>query len=353
MLMTPGPTALPPSVKEAMSRDLVNPDVDPAFRDVYDRVTARLASVYDTDDDVVVLGGEGILGLEAAVASTVAPGDEVLCLSNGLYGDGFADFAENYGAEATLVGADYDAPLDLDALDAALADGEYDVATMVHCETPTGTLNDLEPALERLADHGALTVVDAVSSLGGTPVPSDLVDICIGGSQKCFSAPPGLATLSVSDAAWDRIESRDPDTLYTNLLPWKDVDGMFPYTHLTTLVVALDEALDLVSEEGLDAVYERHETAARRCRERGRELGLDLYPDQVRSSPTVTAFHVPGRARRLQSELADEHDVRLATGLGDLADDVLRVGHMGYNADAARVEATMDALAAVLGDGAA
>jgi aspartate aminotransferase-like enzyme len=353
MLMTPGPTALPPSVKEAMSRDLVNPDVDPAFRDVYDDVTEKLAEIHGTDDDVVVLGGEGILGLEAAIASTVAPGDDVLCLSNGLYGDGFADFAANYGGNATLVDAAYDEPLDLDALESTLDDGDYDVATMVHCETPTGALNDVEPALELLADHGVLTVVDAVSSLGGTPVPTDNVDVCIGGSQKCFSAPPGLATLSVSDAAWDRIEARDPDTLYTNLLPWKEVEGMFPYTHLTTLVVALDEALDLVVEEGVESVYDRHEAAARLCRERGRDLGLDVYPDADRSSPTVTAFHVPGRAESLQSTLADDHDVTLATGLGDLANDILRVGHMGYNADVENVATTMDALADALGDDAA
>jgi aspartate aminotransferase-like enzyme len=348
MLMTPGPTALPPSVKEALSRDLVNPDVDPEFDAVYDDLTAKLADVYGTDDDVVVLGGEGILGLEAAVASTVAPGDDVLCLSNGLYGDGFADFAENYGADATLVGADYDEPLDLDGLETALDEGEFDVATMVHCETPTGTLNDLEPALELLDDHDVLTVVDAVSSLGGTPVPTEHIDICIGGSQKCFSAPPGLATLSVSDAAWERVEERDPDSLYTDLLPWKDVDGMFPYTHLTTLVVALDEALDLVVDEGPQSVYDRHEAAARVCRERGRDIGLELYPEEERSSPTVTAFHVPGAAAEMQTTLADEYDLTLATGLGDLADDVLRVGHMGYAADVAKVEAAMDGIGDVV-----
>ena len=348
MLLTPGPTALPPSVKEAMSRDLVNPDVDPEFDEIYDDVTAKLAEVHGSDDDVVVLGGEGILGLEAAIASTVAPGDDVLCLANGIYGDGIADFAEDYGADATLVGADYDDPLDLAGLETALEAGEFDVATMVHCETPTGTLNDLEPALELLDDHGVLTVVDAVSSLGGTPVPTEHIDICIGGSQKCFSAPPGLATLSISDAAWDRIEERDPDTLYTNLLPWKDVEGMFPYTHLTTLVVALDEALDLLVDEGLQSVYDRHEEAARVCRERGRDLGLELYPDEERRSPTVTAFHVPGRATEMQATLADEYDLTLATGLGDLADDVLRVGHMGYAADVEKVETAMDAVGDVL-----
>jgi aspartate aminotransferase-like enzyme len=346
MLLTPGPTALPPSVREAMSDELINPDVDPDFAARYDAVTEQLATVYGTDDEVVVLGGEGILGLEAAVASTVAPGDRVCCLSNGIYGDGFADFVESYGGEPTVVGADSDDPLPIDDLERTLAEEEFDLATMVHCETPTGTLNDLDAALDLFEDYGVLTVVDAVSSLGGVPVPTDRIDVCLGASQKCFSAPPGLAVCSVSDAAWERIEARDPDSLYTNLLPWHDAEQPYPYTHLTTLVVALEAALDRLLAEGLDAVYERHREVAARCRERGRDLGLDVYAPE-RSSPTVTAFHVPGRATDLQERLRADHDVTLATGLGDLADDVLRVGHMGYGADRDRVERAMDALAAV------
>ncbi len=346
--MTPGPTALPPSVREAAGEELLNPDVDPAFADRYDALERKLSTVFGTDDEVVVLGGEGILGLEAAIASTVAPGDRVLCLSNGPYGDGFADFVESYGGEATLVDADYDGPLPVDDLEATLAEESFDLATMVHCETPTGTLNDLDAALDLFDAHDVLTVVDAVSSLGGVPVPTDRIDVALGASQKCFSAPPGLAVCAVSDAAWERIEARDPDSLYTNLLPWHDAEQPYPYTHLSTLVVALDAALDLLLEEGLDAVYDRHREAARVCRERGRELGLEPYPDSERSSPTVTAFSVPGRATELQERLQSDHDVTLSTGLGGLANDVLRVGHMGYNADVERVARTMDALGTAL-----
>jgi len=348
MLLTPGPTALPPSVREVMSEELINPDVDPAFADRYDALLDKLGTVFDTGDEIVVMGGEGILGLEAAIASTVEPGDRVLCLSNGPYGDGFADFVESYGGESTLVDADYDDSLPLTDLERTLAEGEFDLATMVHCETPTGTLNDLSPALALFDDHDVLTVVDAVSSLGGAPVPTDRIDICLGASQKCFSAPPGLAICSVSDAAWDRIEERAPESLYTNLLPWHDAEQPYPYTHLTTLVVALDEALDLLFEEGLNAVYDRHREAAAYCRERGAEVGVDPYPDPERSSPTVTAFSVPGRATDLQERIHEAHNVTLSTGFGDLADDVLRVGHMGYNADVDRVERAMDALEAEL-----
>jgi len=361
MLMTPGPTAVPAPVRDAMSRELINPDVDPEFQRIYGRLTDRLATVYGVDSggadggparDVVVPGGEGILGLEAAVASLVEPGTEVLCLSNGLYGDGFADFVESYGGEATLVSADYDKPLPLAELESTLADGDadFDLATLVHCETPTGTLNDLGPALDLLegADGEVLTVVDAVSSLGGVPVPTDRIDVCLGASQKCFSAPPGLTTAAISERAWAAMEDRDPHSLYTNFLPWRDTDEGFPYTHLTTEVVALDAALGLWLEEGLDAVRERHRAAAARCRERGAELGLSLYSPPERASPTVTAFRTPGRAAELQERLREERDVLVATGLGELADDVLRIGHMGHGARVERVEEAMDALADVI-----
>ncbi|PAU82839.1 aminotransferase class V [Halorubrum salipaludis] len=369
MLMTPGPTAVPDAVRDAMSRELINPDVDPEFHRIYDRLTDRLATVYGVDPggdadgpgaepvdeptrDVVVPGGEGILGLEAAIASLVEPGTEVLCLSNGLYGDGFADFVESYGGEATLVAADYDEPLPLAELESVLADDDhaFDVATMVHCETPTGTLNDLGPALDLLAeaDGEILTVVDAVSSLGGVRVPTDRIDVCLGASQKCFSAPPGLTTAAISDRAWAAMEARDPHSLYTNFLPWRDTDEGFPYTHLTTEVVALDAALGLWLDEGLDAVRERHREAAARCRERGAALGLEPFPNPERASPTVTAFEVPGRAAALQEALREDHDVLLATGLGELADDILRVGHMGHNARVDRVDVVMDALEDVL-----
>ncbi|ADB61410.1 aminotransferase class V [Haloterrigena turkmenica DSM 5511] len=353
MKFTPGPTAVPPAVREAMAAEQPNPDLEPEFAERYEALCADLATVYDTDHDVVVPGGEGILGLEAAIASLVEPGDRVLCISNGLYGDGFADFVESYDGEAELVSAAYDESLDLEAIERALEDaadaGEpFALATMVHCETPTGTLNDLGPVLDLLEDHDVLSVVDAVSSLGGTPVPTDRINVCLGASQKCFSAPPGLTTAAISDRAWERMEERDPSSLYTNFLPWRDVSDGFPYTHLSANVAALETAVEMILDEGLESVYRRHEEAAERCRERGAELGLEVYPDQERSSPTVTAFRLPGEVVEIQQRVAEEEDVVLATGLGDLENDILRFGHMGYNAEVEKVDRAMDALEAVL-----
>ncbi|SEW11599.1 pyridoxal-phosphate-dependent aminotransferase family protein [Natrinema salifodinae] len=347
--MTPGPTEVPVAVRERMSEPTPNPDVEPEFFEFYRDLTDKLGAVYG-DDDVLILGGEGILGLEAAIASLVEPGDRVLCLSNGLYGDGFADFVEMYDGEAVVCDAPWQEPLDLDAIESQLEDGSFDAATMVHCETPTGVLNDLEPVLDLLDEHDVVSIVDAVSSLGGTPVPTDRIDICLGASQKCFSAPPGLTVCSVSDRAWSKIESFETAGLYTDLEPWRDAaeEEWFPYTHLSSNLYGLDAAIDLLLEEGLEAVFERHEEAAALCRERADDLGLSPYPDGARPSPTVTALEIPGRAIEIQERLAEEHDIVLATGLGDLEEDVLRVGHMGHNARVDRVERTMDALEAVL-----
>ncbi len=347
--MTPGPTAVPAAVRERMSEPTPNPDVEPAFFDFYRDLTGKLEALYG-GDEIIILGGEGILGLEAAIASLVEPGDRVLCIANGRYGEGFAEFVELYGGDAVVCDVPWRDPLDRAAVEAALADGSFDVATLVHCETPTGVLNDIGPVLDALADHDVISVVDAVSSLGGVPVPTERIDVCLGASQKCFSAPPGLTVCSVSDRAWRKIESFETDGFYTDLAPWRDAadEEWFPYTHLSSNLYGLDTAIDLLLEEGLENVFERHETAATRCRERADRLGLSIYPDAARSSPTVTALEVPGRAATLQRTLAEEHDLVLATGLGDLEADVLRIGHMGHNARRDRVDRTMDALEAVL-----
>lgn len=346
--MTPGPTAVPEAVRDELRQEQPNPHVGPAFAERYDRVTDKLATVYGTDDDVVVLGGEGILGLEAAIASTIEPGDRVLVVANGIYGEGFADFVESYQGAPVLIDTPYGQPYDLERIERALEADEFEAATLVHCDTPTGNLNDIEPVLDRLNEHDVLSIVDAVSSLGGVPVPTEKIDVALGASQKCFSTPPGLTTVSISDRGWGVIEEREPKSLYTNLLPWRETSEGFPYTPLSANVAALEKGLDILLEEGLDTVYDRHKRAAERTRERGRSIGLDLFPATELSSPTVTAFHVPGQATVIQSAVESQHGITLATGLGDLADDILRVGHMGHNARLEKVERTMDAIEAVV-----
>ena len=350
LTMTPGPTAVPEDVREAMAKPAMNPDVNPEFESFYETLLDKMARVYGTNDEMVVLGGEGILGLETAVESLVEEGDDVLCLANGLYGDGFADFVEMAGGNPVVHEVEYTEAFDPDDVAELVESGEFAAATMVHCETPTGLLNDFDEILETLQDAGVLTIVDAVSSLGGTAVPVENIDVCLGASQKCFSSPPGLTTMSVSDTAWAKVGNTEQGGFYTSLEPWQDADFSFlPYTHLVSNLSALEASLDRILDEGRENVFDRHETAAALCRKRGEELGLSPSPGtESLCSPTVTAFEIEGEANAVQERLYDDHDILVATGLGEMANDILRVGHMGYNATETRVEKTMDALESTL-----
>ncbi|KXB07039.1 aminotransferase class V [candidate division MSBL1 archaeon SCGC-AAA382C18] len=350
--MTPGPTEVSSRVRNAMSLPIQNPDIDEEFFDFYHDLEEKIQKIYQTVDDVIILGGEGILGLEASVASTVEKNDKVLCLSNGIYGDGFANFVENQGGDPVLCEFSYDKILSPEKVKTFVEEDSFKAATMVHCETPTGTLNNLREILSILKDAGILTIVDAVSSLGGTRVPTEEMDICIGGSQKCFSAPPGLTTLSVSEEAWDVIMEKDQNTHYTNLALWKEMwfgEEYFPYTHSVSNIYALSEAIDIILEEGLEKVFKRHEKCAEKCRESTKNLDLELYPKKESyCSPTVTALHLGGMAKDLQKRIREMHDILLATSLGDFENDILRIGHMGHNATIEKVERTMNALRDVL-----
>jgi aspartate aminotransferase-like enzyme len=358
MLMTPGPTAVPERVRTAMSQPIYNPDVEREFVEFYYSLIDDLGQVYGTDDDIVILGGEGILGLEASLASLLDGGEQVLCLSNGLFGEWFENFVELHGGEPVSCSSSYTDPLDVEGVKSQLETHDIEIATMVHCETPTGVLNDLDEVLSLCAEEGVITIVDAVSSLGGTPVPTDDIDICIGASQKCLSSPPGLTMLSVSDDAWDRVHDTEQTSFYTSLDPWEELTDkqenepeheQFPYTHLVSNLYALDESVAMVLEEGLEQVYDRHTDAAALCREMGREIGLSPYPPTERCSPTVTAFGVEDQsAEAIQRELHGKHDITIATSLASLTDDIIRVGHMGANANQENVERTMESLESVL-----
>lgn len=348
LMMTPGPTEVPARVLEAMAQPIQNPDIDEEFFEFYRTLEEKCKRIYNTEDDVIILGGEGILGLEASIASVIEKGEKILCISNGIFGKGFADFVEMYGGEAILVDFPYDKTIDLDIVKSTVEKHDFKACTMVHCETPTGVLNPLSDLLDLLGEKNIIRIVDAVSSLGGVPVPTDRIDICIGGSQKCFSSPPGLTTLSVSDKVWNEIMKGEKKSLYTSLGVWKETwfeNDRLPYSHLVSNLYALKESFDMLLEEGIDNVYNRHEKAAQLCREKGKEIGFTLYPKEEKiCSPTVTAFSVEESAVKIQTQIKEKEDILLGTGLGDMKDDILRVGHMGYNAKKDKVKKAMKAL---------
>jgi aspartate aminotransferase-like enzyme len=341
LLMTPGPTMVDERVRAAMARPATNPDLDPSFADLYRDLCRRLAQVIGTRHDVLILSGEGLLGLEAAVCSLVEPGMKVLCVANGFFGEGFGQFVEIYGGQPIYLRGAYDQLIGAEEVEAVLKEHpDIRVATIVHCETPSGLLNPVAEITEPLRARGIISIVDAVSSLGGERFRADAwgVDVVLGGTQKVLSAPPGLAFLSVSPRAWEQIMTRKTPigSFYCSLLPWQQMwlkDGVFPYTPSTSDIYALDEAVSLLFNEGLEQSCVRHFRLAEATRNALRAAGLDIYPQPGAEANTVTAFRIPVGVddASFRQRLWESQGVMMAGSWGELSGKLWRIGHMGAN----------------------
>jgi aspartate aminotransferase-like enzyme len=344
-----------------MARPITNPDLDPAFARSYESTQEKLKRLMKTKNDVLIMSGEGLLGLEAAVASLVEKGQKVLTIANGVFGEGFVDFVKMYGGVPTSVLSPYDRPVDPESVAAALdADREIRVATLVHCETPSGVLNPLREVASACRKREVLLIADAVSSLGGTPVETDSwgIDVCLGGSQKCLSAPPGLALVSVSERAWDVVRRRGASipSYYASLWQWEEwwnKRRLFPYTPSVSDIGALDEALDIALKEGLPRAFERHKRISKMVLSGCRGMGLVPYPkSDAYHSPTVTALRRPTRIPEtgLLRRMEEGYGVMIAGSWGKLAGRVLRLGNMGYNARPRKAKTALLALEGALKD---
>lgn len=343
LVFTPGPTEVPARVLRRMAAPITNPDIDRNFVSFYEEVQSKLMTLMKTKNDVLVMSAEGLLGLEAAVASLVGRGEKVLTITNGVFGDGFVDFVRLYRGVPVPVVADYNKPINPEKVAEALdTNGDIKVATFVHCETPSGVLNPLKEIAKQCRKRGVVLVADVVSSLGGVPLEADAwgADVCLGASQKCISAPPGLALVSVSDRAWEIVRSRKNaiPSYYLSLGQWDEwwkKSKLFPYTPSVSDIYALDEALDMIFEEGLRSVFSRHVKVSRALLAALRAMGLSPFPasDEFHS-PTVTVFRRPARVDegRLRAVMESRYSVMIAGSWGKLTGEVLRLGNMGYNA---------------------
>ncbi len=352
LIFTPGPTATDPRVQEAMAGCRLNPDFDSRFTEIYSETAAKLGRIMGTQNPVLILAGEGMLGLEASIASLVEPGEKVLCLANGLFGKGLADFVQSYGGKPILVEKDWRKPITVDDLDEILGQNPgINLATMVHCETPTGILNPLEEICPYLSEKGIISIVDAVASIGGDRVNADQnkMDVILGGSQKALSAPPGLSFLSLSPRAWEKIEKRKEPFrgFYLNLKVWQDTwlkKGTFPYTQPAPDIAALGVACE-IALENWPWVLENHEQLAAAVRGSLLTNGLELYPLSNFAS-TVSAFFIPGGIsdNSFRQHLWEQYRVQIGGSLGPLDGLIWRLGHMGYNSDSGRIFRTLTAL---------
>ncbi|ADQ15193.1 pyridoxal-phosphate-dependent aminotransferase family protein [Halanaerobium hydrogeniformans] len=349
LIMTPGPTEVSEEVRRAMSRKITNPDLDPEFFDFYLNVCNKLKKVVKTKNDMIIMSGEGILGLESACASLIENNDKVLVLDNGIFGKGFADFANLYGANVKRWEFPYDKAIDIKKLEKKLSkNNDFKFATFVHCETPTGIINPAEEICELLNNYNILSVVDSVSSIGGVEIDVDSwgIDIILGGSQKCLSVPPGLTFMSVSKTAWDVIKQRETAVkgYYTNLQHWQNwyQKKHFPYTQAISDIYALDAGLDKWLAD--KNVYTRHDKIAKAVRKALVKSGLKLYAENGHSN-TVTAVKVPEKIefQELNQHMTEKYNVMIAGSIGKFKNKLIRIGHMGENCYEEKIYRTLKA----------
>ena len=333
-LLTPGPTPVPPEVLAAISQPVVH-HRGPDFKPVYERTLVRLRDVFRTEREVLLFGSAGTGAMESAVANLCSPGERILVVSAGHFGERWQAIASAYGAELeTLEYAWGEIPA-ADDVAARLAElGGAKAVFVTHSETSTGVVCDLQAIGGAVNEHGALSVVDAVSSLGAVPLETDAwhLDVVLSGSQKALMTPPGLAMASVSERAW--AARGDSPRFYFDWERTRKAQASLdaPFTPPVSLIAGLDVALGLLLDAGLEATFERHVRLGRACREGAKAMGLDLFsPDEDRSA-VVTAIRAPEGidATELVRDLRDRFGITIANGQGVLKGKIFRIGHIGY-----------------------
>lgn len=336
-LRIPGPTPLPEEILQAMDRQMIN-HRGPEFAEMIHEATAILKEMFQTKGDVLVLTGSGTGGMEAAVVNTLSPGDKVLCLCNGAFGERFADIAEQFGAEVSRLRFEWGQAVEPAAVRQALSkDSGIKAVQVTQNETSTGLTNDLESISAVVKEFDKLLLVDAISGLGAIDLPTDAwgCDVVVTGSQKGWMAPPGLAMVSISARGWQANAEAKMPRYYWDFAKAKkflDEKGQTPWTPGLTAIYALSAALRLMKREGLSNIIARHVRVGDRAREGVKSLGLSLFADENYASNTVTAIKVPDGldAKRLLRILREEHDTVLAGGQQKLDGKIFRIGHLGY-----------------------
>lgn len=335
-LRIPGPTTLPPTVREAGGRQMIN-HRGPEFAAMLDRILTGMKPFFGTTGDIAMLSCAGSGGLEAAIVNTLSPGDRVLAVSIGAFGDRFAKIATLYGADVTKLEVEWGRAADPAAVREALAAAPgFRVVLLTHNETSTGVMNPIPVLAAAIRDVApdSLILVDSVSGLGAVPFEMDAwgVDLVVTGSQKAWMAPPGLAMVAASARAWEAMAEARMPRFYLDLRAHRDAaaNGQTPFTPAISVVCQVDEGLRLMGREGPASIFARHEACAAATRAGLTALGFELFADPRFASRTVTAAHLPeGHDWKAFNGAIKAHGVVLAGGQGKLTGKIFRVGHLG------------------------
>ena len=348
-LRIPGPTPCPPEVLAAMGRQMIN-HRGSEFAEIVKDVTIKMKQVFQTKNDLMLLTGSGTAGLEAAVVNMLSPGDTVLGVAVGVFGERFSKIAQIFGATVIPLNFEHGKAADPSMVKKALdANPQVKAVLVTHNETSTGVTNDLAAISRVVKDAGKLLMVDCISSLGSLNVPVDEwgIDVAVSGSQKGWMVPPGMTMISVSEAGWQAFAQAKMPRFYWDLGKARSMleKGQTPWTPNISVVFAFQVALDMMLKEGIGKIFARHERIGKFTRAGIKALGLTLLADEKHASNTVTSV-VADRgldAKKLTKIMRDEFDIVLAGGQGPLEGKIFRVGHLGMVGEK-DIQAVFDAL---------
>jgi aspartate aminotransferase-like enzyme len=337
-LLLPGPTPLPERVKRAMNQPMIN-HRGPEFRTIFEDVLEGVKKVYQTTANLVIYPSSGTGGLEAAVVNFISPGDKVLAISIGVFGDRFAEIAAQFGADVDKITVPWGEGVQPQLVKDKLAvdkNQEIKAVLITHNETSTGAYNDVKAVKEAMGDHPALILVDSVSGLAAVDLRMDEwgLDVVVSGSQKAFMIPPGLCFMAFNDRALE-IHQQNKNTGYywdvnTGLEYQKE--GQTPFTPPVSLYFGLHEAVQMMLEEGVENILKRHQAYRELVRESIREMGLTLLTQDRSASPAVTSVIAPKSigANPIRKYMLEEFNIVLAGGQQSLDNVIFRIGHLGY-----------------------
>lgn len=334
-LLTPGPTPLPPQVCEAMARPIIHHRT-PQFQEALKEATEGLKYVFQTENDCFILASSGTGAMEASVINLLSAADTALCVQGGKFGERWGEICRAYGITAEAIEVEWGKAASALEIEKRLkANPKIKAVFVTLCETSTGVVNDIESIGRAVKDTAAVLVVDAISGLGAIDLKTDswFCDVVVSGSQKGLMLPPGLSFISVSPKAWKLVEESRSSRYYLDLRKAKKALDKTdtPFTPAISLVIALNEALKILKQDGLENVFLRHRKMAEATRQAMRALGLRLFANEA-SCDAVTAVCVPAGidGEKLVKVMRDTHGVTIAGGQDEMKGKMFRIAHMGY-----------------------
>jgi len=336
-LRIPGPTPLPPEVLAIMGKQMIN-HRGAEFHGMLTAVTNNLKAIFQTKNDMLILTGSGTGGMEAATVNMLSPGDKVLSVSIGVFGDRFASILAAFGTNVVKLSFEMGKAADPEVVRKSLKDNpDIKAVVITQNETSTGVTNDVQALAKVIKEFDKLIIMDGISGLGSINCPVDEwgIDIAIGGSQKGWMAPPGMAFVSVSPKAWEYYAKAKMSRFYWDLGKAKQflAKEENPWTPAVNIIYALTVSLDMLMKEGLQNVFDRHAKIGKLCRESAKAMGLKtVVTDDKYASNTVTSIYLPTGIdyKAMSKNMRDEFKITITGGQGALDGKIFRIGHLGY-----------------------